>query len=109
TAPYGHNGAYPTLRGILEHHRDPRGMRAAWTRDMAALPEAPWLEAIDFVIQTDGREMARQTAKLDLDGIDVSDAELDDIEAFLGSLTGATAWERPLGRPDTVPSGLPVD
>ncbi|MEO1705400.1 MAG: cytochrome c peroxidase [Pseudomonadota bacterium] len=109
TAPYGHNGAYPTLRGILEHHRDPLAARAAWTRDLASLPDAEWLEAIDFVIQSDVREMARQTAKLDLPGIDITDAELDDLEAFLHALTGETAFERPLGRPETVPSGLPVD
>ncbi|MEO0676096.1 MAG: cytochrome c peroxidase [Pseudomonadota bacterium] len=109
TAPYGHNGAYPTLRGILEHHRDPLAARAAWTRDLASLPDAEWLEAIDFVIQSDVREMARQTAKLDLPGIDITDAELDDLEAFLHALTGETALERPLGRPETVPSGLQVD
>ncbi|MEO0484544.1 MAG: cytochrome c peroxidase [Pseudomonadota bacterium] len=109
TAPYGHNGAYPTLRGMLDHHRDPVAARAAWTRDMAALPDAPWLAAIDFVIQSDTREMARQKEKLDLKGIALSDADLDDLEAFLHALTGATADDRPLGRPDTVPSGLVVD
>ncbi|MEM1100752.1 MAG: methylamine utilization protein MauG, partial [Pseudomonadota bacterium] len=109
TAPYGHNGAYPTLRGILEHHRDPRAARAAWRPTMAKLPDAAWLEAIDFVIQSDAREMARQEAALDLDGIPLSDAELSDIEAFLHALTGKTAQTRPLGRPDAVPSGLPVD
>ena len=43
------------------------------------------------------------------EGIDITDAELADIEAFLHALTGETAWERPLGRPDSVPSGLSVD
>ncbi|MEM1374107.1 MAG: cytochrome c peroxidase [Pseudomonadota bacterium] len=109
TAPYGHNGAYPTLRAMLNHHRDPVGSRAAWTRDMASLPQAEWLQPIDFVIQSDVREMARQEAKLDLRGIDVTDAELDDLEAFLHALTGKSADARPLGRPDTVPSGLVVD
>ncbi|MEM8592591.1 MAG: cytochrome c peroxidase [Pseudomonadota bacterium] len=109
TAPYGHNGAYPTLRGMLEHHRDPIAARAAWTRDMAKLPQAEWLQAIDFVIQSDTREMARQEAKLDLKGFEATDAELADLEAFLHALTGKTADTRPLGRPDTVPSGLPVD
>ncbi|MCH2075511.1 MAG: methylamine utilization protein MauG [Rhodobacteraceae bacterium] len=109
TAPYGHNGAYPTLGGMLRHHRDPIAARAEWTQDMAKLPQAEWLQAIDFVIQSDTREMARQLAKLDLTGIDVTDAELDDLEAFLHALTGETAEARPLGRPDTVPSGLPVD
>lgn len=109
TAPYGHNGAYQTLGGMLRHHRDPVASRAAWTRDMAKLPQAEWLQAIDFVIQSDTREMQRQVAKLDLTGINVTDAELEDLEAFLHALTGETAETRPLGRPDTVPSGLPVD
>ncbi|MEL6609241.1 MAG: cytochrome c peroxidase [Pseudomonadota bacterium] len=109
TAPYGHNGAYPTLRDMLEHKRDPVGKRAAWTRDMANLPEVPWLAAIDFVIQSDAREMARQAAVMDLPEMQLSDADLTDLEAFLHALTGETAWERPMGRPDTVPSGLPVD
>ncbi|MEM9853693.1 MAG: cytochrome c peroxidase [Pseudomonadota bacterium] len=109
TAPYGHNGAYPTLQGMLDHHRDPRAARAAWTRDMARLPDAAWLETIDFVIQSDRREMARQEAKLDLEGIALSNADLDDLEAFLHALTGETALTRPLGRPAHVPSGLPVD
>ncbi|MGR3436394.1 MAG: cytochrome-c peroxidase [Shimia sp.] len=109
TAPYGHNGAYPTLRAMLEHKRDPVAARAAWTPEMAHLPEAPWLSAIDFVIRSDAREIARQAAKLDWRGADLSDTDLDDLEAFLNALTGATALERPMGRPATVPSGLPVD
>jgi len=109
TAPYGHNGAYPTLRGILEHHRDPLGAKAAWTKDTAQLPEAPWLAKIDFVIQSDSREMERQRRALDLPGLPLTDADLADLEAFLHALTGETADTRPLGRPERVPSGLPVD
>ncbi|MEM1301672.1 MAG: methylamine utilization protein MauG, partial [Pseudomonadota bacterium] len=109
TGPYGHNGAYSTLRGILEHHRNPLEARAAWTKADAKLPDAPWLGAIDFVIQSDSREMARQINAVDLVSLPLSDGDLSDIEAFLHALTGATAQDRPLGRPDRVPSGLPVD
>ncbi len=108
-APYGHNGAYPTMRDMLEHKRDPIGKRAAWRREMANLPDAPWLEAIDFVIQSDEREMARQRAKRDLPPIQISDRDIADLEAFLHSLTGASGNNRPMGRPSAVPSGLPVD
>ena len=109
TAPYGHNGAYPTLEGMVHHHLAPLERRTEWTRATAALPIAQWLEEIDFVIQSDTREMARQAAKVDIAPRDLSDAQVAELVAFLHSLTGATAQQRPLGRPDTVPSGLPVD
>ncbi len=109
TAPYGHNGAYPTLEGIVRHHLDPAAARAAWTPDMARLPEAPWLAEIDFVIAQDSREMARQARALDIRPRVLSDTEVADLVAFLHALTGQSALSRPLGRPAAVPSGLPVD
>jgi cytochrome c peroxidase len=109
TAPYGHNGAYPNLGDMIRHHLDPVGARAAWTTDMAALPVAPWMEGVDFAIQQDRREMERQQTVLDIIPVTMNETQVADIEAFLHVLTGNTAEERPLGRPATVPSGLPVD
>jgi len=109
TAPYGHNGAYPTLEGIIAHHADPMAARAAWRPETARLPEAPWLAAIDFVVWQDAAEMARQARALDIEPVPLSPAEISDLVAFLEALTGATAQATPLGRPETVPSGLPVD
>ena len=76
---------------------------------MAGLPEVPWLQAIDFVIRSDRLEMDRQNAVLDITPVSLDDTDLDDLEAFLNALTGATADTRPMGRPAQVPSGLPVD
>ncbi|WP_425091849.1 cytochrome-c peroxidase [Tropicimonas sp. S265A] len=110
TAPYGHNGAYPTLETMVRHVLNPNSARTAWTPDLAHLPEAPWLEPIDFVIHQDHLEMARQAAALDIRPVALSDAEVADLVAFLHALTGSSAaGPRPLGRPDRVPSGLPVD
>jgi len=109
TAPYGHNGAYPTLEGIIRQHADPLGARQAWTPDLANLPDVPWLAPSDFAIRQDTREMARQLAAIEMPAMTLSDPEIADLVAFLNALTGETALERPLGRPDSVPSGLPVD
>lgn len=109
TGPYGHNGAYPTLERMVRHHLDTDAALAEWTKDDAGLPEVPWLAAADFVIQQDRLEMARQTRARDLRPRPVSDDEIDALVAFLIALTGETALTRPLGRPDAVPSGLPVD
>ncbi|SMX23850.1 Cytochrome c551 peroxidase precursor [Boseongicola aestuarii] len=109
TAPYGHNGAYPTLEGIVRHHLDPRTALDQWTRDQARLPSVPWLARADFAVQYQHREIARQRAKIDITPRDLSDNDIADLVAFLESLTGKTARNLPLGRPETVPSGLTVD
>ena len=109
TAPYGHNGAFPTLSEMIRHHANPAASRDAWTLDKAQLPEVPWLAAVDGAILNDGPEMARQGARFDIQPIDLSDRDMADLEAFLHALTGETALDRPMGRPDTVPSGLAVD
>jgi cytochrome c peroxidase len=109
TAPYGHNGAYPTLNAMISHHADPTTARASWTPDMANLPDVPWLAAGDFTIRSDTREMARQAAIRDIRPMTLAAGDISDLVAFLNALTGETALTRPLGRPDTVPSGLTVD
>jgi len=109
TAPYGHNGAYPTLDAMVRHHSDPAASRAAWTTDMARLPSAPAIAAVDFAIRQDGREMARQSAVLDINPVALSESEIADLVSFLHALTGDTAMDRQMGRPLAVPSGLSVD
>lgn len=109
TAPYGHNGAYPTLEAMVRHHLDPVGTRDAWQSGDANLPHAPWLAQVDFIVQSDKREMLRQARALDIEARPVKDEDVAALVAFLESLTGRTALTRPLGRPSRVPSGLPVD
>ncbi len=109
TAPYGHNGAFPTLTETIRHHADPATSRTDWQPAMANLPEAPWLSAVDFSIQSDVREMQRQSQVTEHQPFEVSESEVKELIAFLNALTGETVLERPLGRPTSVPSGLPVD
>lgn len=109
TAPYGHNGAYPTLEGIIRHHLNPRETFNAWKPEMAELPSAPWVSEIDFVVWQDQRELERQSKIRDVEGLDLTDGEVQDLVSFMESLTGETI-ERPLfGEPIEVPSGLAVD
>ena len=109
TAPYGHNGAMPTLQTMIRHHANPTASSTAWTPDLATLTDVPWLAATDFAIREDHAEMARQSLAITKISVFLSIQEINDLEAFLNALTGVTALSRPLGRPDTVPSGLPVD
>jgi len=109
TGPYGHNGAMPTLRDMVRHHANPVESRRTWTKDMAGLPKAEWLQDADFKILDEAVEMARQETTLDIGLPDISEDEISDIVAFLNALTGETAQNLPMGVPASVPSGLPVD
>ncbi|MFZ7091628.1 cytochrome-c peroxidase [Primorskyibacter sp. 2E233] len=109
TAPYGHNGAFPTLNSMIRHMANPVAERERWQPKMAHLPRIPWLDDYDFVIADDRFEMARQAEAIDIPKVTLTTEEIDDIEAFLNALTGASARNLPLGIPKTVPSGLPVD
>ncbi|MEM7320111.1 MAG: cytochrome c peroxidase [Pseudomonadota bacterium] len=100
TAPYGHNGSYPTLEGIIRHHLNPRRALDIWQPDLAALPQAAWLQASDFVIWQDKQEMARQRLANDIEPVDLTDAEISDLIAFLHALTGDSAGNGPFGVPD---------
>ena len=109
TAPYGHNGAYPTLEAMLRHHADPVGARDSWQRADAALTPVPWLASIDFVVQSDRLEMARVAASASVEVPELRDDEIADLIAFLNGLTGQGAAAAAFDIPLEVPSGLPVD
>lgn len=109
TAPYGHNGAYPTLEAMIGHHRNPVASRRAWEADMAVLPPAPWLQPTDFIIMQDNLEMQRQASHLDIALPPISKEDVDALVAFLHSLTGEQAAKQAFVIPLSVPSGLPLD
>ncbi len=99
TAPYGHNGAFPDVESMIRHHLDPQTSLANWTRDMAALPPVPWLQDADFVVWDDRFEMERQREQIDIAQVTLTDAEIDNLVAFLHSLTGVSVDTPPFGVP----------
>ena len=109
TAPYGHNGAFPDLEGMIRHHLDPLTSLDQWTPATARLPDVPWLAHIDFMVWQDSREMARHRASVTLSPNALSDDDVSALVSFMHALTGAKARDGRLGVPDAVPSGLPVD
>jgi cytochrome c peroxidase len=99
TAPYGHNGAYPTLEAIIRHHLDPTAARAAWRPEDARLPEVPWLAAADFVVLQDRLELARQVQAVRIAQRHLTDPEIRDLVAFLEALTGTGVASPAFGVP----------
>ena len=109
SAPYGHNGAFTTLEGIVKHHLTPRKSFANYDRSQLLMVNDTYLSKTDFIVQQDKREMARMQQYLDIDSPALSDKEVTQLIAFLGSLTDDKSLYGRLGAPKAVPSGIPVD
>ncbi len=109
TSPYGHNGAYSTLQGIIKHHLNPLVSLENWDSSQVILPAFEKGERVDFIIDTDRLEMARYKRYVDIEPIELSEEEIQYLISFLHSLTGVESVKGRLGRPAEVPSGLPVD
>jgi len=109
TAPYGHNGAFPDLEGIIRHHLNPSLSLRNWQRDKANLPNVPWLESIDFLVWDDRIEMKRYKEKIDIKPVPLSEVEIRNLVSFMHALSGRSAEKLRFGIPNQVPSGLFVD
>jgi len=106
TAPYGHAGAHATLEETLRHHADPVASLMAYTLSV----DLPELEgATDLRIMDDPSEVDAIAKANELHPQELSDQEINQLVAFLKSLTDPISKQGRLGVPDRVPSGLKFD
>jgi cytochrome c peroxidase len=104
TAPYFHDGAFPTLEAAVRHYSDvPKSLR---TFDPATLPPA-------FQGSHHGDQRTIDTVLATLDfrlrrPLNLTDAQVADLVAFLKSLTDPAARDLSGIVPTSVPSGLPL-
>ena len=104
TAPYGHAGAYATLEDAVRHHLDPVGALRRYDPGQSLLPELAGAD--DFRLMRDAAEVKAIAAANELEGVDLTDAEVADLLAFLHALTDEASLKGRLGAPETTPSGL---
>lgn len=107
TAPYGHNGAFATLRGVVAHHLDPVRSLRAYDISQTVLP--PMSDADDAWFMERAEEVATLAAANELVAVALDDAEIEQVIAFLHALTDDTSLRAGSGVPASVPSGLKVD
>jgi cytochrome c peroxidase len=108
SAPYGHNGAYSTLRDVVEHHLQPLRALAHYDLDKAVLHSVKFATD-DTQAMNDLEELLRMAAAIELEPRYFAPADVDDLVAFLGALTDTRAEVSRLGVPSEVPSGLSTD
>lgn len=103
TAPYGHNGAFKTLKEVVAHQLDP--LVSLHSFDYAKLQ--PTTEdghgALDPVSENETERIAEAN---ELKPIELNEKEMTYLEAFLHALTDKRNGQGRLGRPEPVPSAL---
>jgi cytochrome c peroxidase len=110
TGPYGHNGAYRDLEGIIRHHLDPLAALDNWRPNNIVLPKTDErMQQLDYVSFANQLEIARLRRHVDIQSMVLGNEEIVSLVAFLQALTGGESVDGRLGKPNAVPSGLPVD
>jgi len=95
TAPYFHNGSAYSLKAVIQQHLAPTANANKYHSSGRFLMTAQQIKAVSPVLTA---------------GVDLTDAEIDLIIEFLGSLdTELRDWDLAIIVPEVVPSGLPVE
>ena len=104
TAPYFHNGSFPTLESVVKHYNDVS--TSLRTFDPSTLP-ASLQASYHGDIGTINAVLATLDTRLQ-SPLHLTDAQIGDLVAFLKSLTDPAARDLSGLAPASVPSGLPV-
>ena len=112
TAPYGHAGAYDSLEAVVRHHLDPVNSLQTYHEQglcqrEPTLPSRPDLDALDCLVMEDAaRVQAIAQAASGYVPLDLDDAEVAELVAFLHALTDRRMLDLRSDVPASVPSGL---
>lgn len=108
TGPWGHDGAYNTLEGVVRHHLDAINSLNAYDANQAVLPYRADLNAIDFEVHNDAASRTALANSVELNPIQLSDEEVGYLLEFLQALTDPASLDMRSTAPMRVPSGLPL-
>lgn len=108
TGPWGHDGAFNSLRAVIEHHLDPVMSLQHYDRSQAVLPSRPDLDALDFIALDDPGVTASIVRAIEIEPQPLSDYEIDRLLDFMEALTDPSAGDLRKTVPKRVPSGLPL-
>jgi len=109
TSPYGHNGAFATLKSIIKHHLNPAASLAKYSFDELILPPLKEQDAKDLDSQRFNNRIEDLLESTELQPLPLNNLEIEQLLAFLESLTDKNKGKGRLGIPDKVPSGLMVE
>ena len=105
TGPWGHAGAYNKLEAFLGAHIDPYLALFNYDKSNVTLTK---YDTNDWKIMDDASEVKAIADSITIKPVMISEGEVTDLLAFLGTLTDTKAQKGRLGIPETVPSGLKI-
>ncbi|MDB4132228.1 cytochrome-c peroxidase [Amylibacter sp.] len=105
TGPWGHAGAYNELEAFLGAHIDPYLALSNYDKSNVTLTK---YDTNDWKIMDDSSEVKAIADAITIKPVIISEGEVTDLLAFLGTLTDTKAQKGRLGIPETVPSGLNI-
>jgi len=105
TGPWGHAGAYNELEAFLGAHIDPYLALSNYDKSNVTLTK---YDTNDWKIMDDASEVKAIADAISIKPVIISEGEVTDLLAFLGTLTYTKAQKGRLGIPETVPSGLKI-
>ena len=110
TGPWGHDGAYATLRAMVRHKLDAAAALETYDPDQAVLPSREDLDAIDLVHHSNPANRADLEASIDplLASVRLKGNAIDLLLEFLYALTDPASLDLRSTVPSKVPSGLPL-
>lgn len=109
TKPYGHTGAYNSLKAVVEHHLDPITSLEKYNTRQAVLPKNEAFALVDFNAHNNLTLRQKIIEANELQPMVLSKTEIGDLLEFLRALTDWNALDMTWMIPDSVPSGLPVE
>jgi len=106
SSPYGHAGAFNSLKVVVEHHQDSIYSLLNYDQQQAVLPSRVDLDAHDFIVMNDEERCNAIAAANELQPAPLSEKEIDSLVAFLHALTDPAALDMRSDVPSRLPSGL---
>jgi len=105
TGPWGQAGAYNELEAFIGAHIDPYLALSNYDKSNVTLTK---YDTNDWKIMDDASEVKAIADAISIKPVIISEGEVTDLLAFLGTLTDTKAQKGRLGIPETVPSGLKI-
>ncbi len=107
TGPWGHDGAFNTLEGVVRHHLNPvESIMNYECPGNASLPSRPDLDALDCIVQNDTERVIAISEANTLRPKRLKEKEIKALLAFLHALTDPDSLDLRDDMPKYLPSGL---
>jgi cytochrome c peroxidase len=108
TGPWGHNGAFNSLRAVVEHYSDPERSLRNYDPSQIVMPPRPDLDDLDLVAFNSQTVTDAIASAIEIEPLELSDSEIDELIDFLNALTDPSAGDLRKVVPTRVPSNLPL-